>query len=53
MPQRDADSLALAIEKLILNPELRVKLGKTAYEKASVMFDININARKLQEEFLV
>ena len=53
VPQRDADSLALAIEKLILNPELRVKLGKTAYEKASVMFDININARKLQEEFLV
>ncbi len=47
--QKDAYSLADGIEKLILNPELRVKLGARAYEKAQSMFNLTKNVSALQD----
>ena len=52
IPQRDSHALAAAIEKLLFDSNLRKKLGNSAYEQACKMFDINVNIRKLQENFL-
>jgi len=39
VPLRDSDALALAIEKLVADQEIRKKMGKAGYEKARREFD--------------
>lgn len=51
VPPADFYSLAEAIKKLILNPKMRVKLGRRARERAVKYFDIKIGAKKLDEVY--
>lgn len=52
VPQRNSAELASALEKLIFDPELRKTLGQKAYDKASVMFNIENNVGALEKLFL-
>jgi glycosyltransferase involved in cell wall biosynthesis len=47
----DFYSLAAAIKKLILNPKMRVELGRRARARAVKYFDIKIGAKKLEEVY--
>lgn len=51
VPQHDPGSLASAIERLILDPELRVRLAARARELIEADFDVNENAARLREVF--
>ncbi len=47
----DFYSLALGIKKLILDPELRMKLAQKARERVVKYFDISLGAKKLLEVY--
>jgi glycosyltransferase involved in cell wall biosynthesis len=53
IPQRDAQALAEKIDHLIIHPELRKSLGEKANERATVLFDLDENVRKLEEFLLI
>lgn len=50
--QMNYQELAGAIEKLILNPQLRAELGQKAHDKAVQMFDAEFNVKKLEKALL-
>lgn len=52
VPQRDAQAIADAIERLLANKELAAKLGENAYTKAVQMFDIAKNIGQLESLLL-
>lgn len=52
VPQKDAESLAKAIERLIEDEELRRKLGKNGIKKVREKFDIERIACQLTDRFL-
>lgn len=47
VPVRDENAAALAIEKLILNPDLRETFGKNGREKVSRLYDWNKNLEEI------
>ncbi|WP_295901379.1 glycosyltransferase family 4 protein [uncultured Vibrio sp.] len=49
--QNDPESLALAIEKLLLHPELRLSLANNARKLIEQEFDIDINAESIRQCF--
>ena len=49
IPTRDAQSLADAMERFIVEPEQVLKMGQQSYEMAKEKFDVNkINERLLK-----
>lgn len=48
VPQRDSAALALALENLITNSQLRLDLGAKVHAKAVKLFDINTNIKELE-----
>lgn len=51
VPQRDPATLATAIERLLLSPELRVRLAARARYLVEAEFDVHRNASRLRELF--
>ena len=53
VPQKDAQALASAIEKLIYDKSLGKRLAEAAHKKVQTMFDLDKNVEKLEELLLV
>jgi N,N'-diacetylbacillosaminyl-diphospho-undecaprenol alpha-1,3-N-acetylgalactosaminyltransferase len=52
VPVRNSIALAIAIRKLVNDPELRIKMGKAGYEKAKQRFDVkSVNKSILENMF--
>jgi colanic acid/amylovoran biosynthesis glycosyltransferase len=51
VPQRDPAALADAIERLLVDPELRVRLAGRARQLVEAEFDVRRNAALLREMF--
>jgi N,N'-diacetylbacillosaminyl-diphospho-undecaprenol alpha-1,3-N-acetylgalactosaminyltransferase len=52
VPIQNANALAIAIRKLVNDPELRIKMGKAGYEKAKQKFDVkSVNKSILEDMF--
>lgn len=51
VPQRDPGALASAVERMILNPELRTRLAERARRLIETDFDIHENAARVREVF--
>ena len=49
--QQDTQALGTALEKLIIEPEFRVKLGRNGNYTVRAMFDKDINIQQLLEQF--
>ena len=53
VPPRDPEALAVAIEKLIQNRELRRSMGQTGREHICSQFDLRLVLRRLQEFYAI
>ncbi|EKD99752.1 MAG: glycosyltransferase family 4 protein [uncultured bacterium] len=53
IPQRDAQAIAVAVNKLLADPDLGVTLGKNACETAKEMFNMEENIGQLQRLLLL
>ena len=51
MPQHDAEQLAIALQQLLSNPALRVKLSTQARQLIESEFDIHRNSAALRAIF--
>jgi len=52
VPPRDAPALADALAALLLDGDLRTRLGAAGRERAASTFDIEVNVQRLLEEFV-
>ena len=52
VPPRDARALADALAALLLDVDLRTRLGAAGRERAASTFDIEVNVQRLLEEFV-
>jgi glycosyltransferase involved in cell wall biosynthesis len=52
VPQKDSEALAYALEKLIFDESLRIRLGENVYKKAKEMFDLEKNVKELEKLIL-
>jgi glycosyltransferase involved in cell wall biosynthesis len=51
VPPRDATALAAAIDRLVGDPALRLRMGTAAWARVDAVFDIRHHVRRLEEIF--
>jgi glycosyltransferase involved in cell wall biosynthesis len=53
VPPGDASALAVALKRMLTNPELRTKLSEAAYERALSMFTWTAMAKQTEEQYRI